>query len=143
MKKYSLLIGLAAGASLGGAALAGEPPQEEQDPGDLKHIMVALGDQMTRAQAGLWVEDYEAIAAAARAVAEHPHVSPEERARVQAALGADFADFAQADRKVHDSAVRLAEAADTQSAESTLGELLEVQSGCVACHTQFRDRLTR
>lgn len=142
MKKNSLLIGLVTTIALGGAVLAGEPHQEEH-PGDLKSIMIDLGEQMARVQAGLWVEDYAAISTAAKAVADHPHVSPEERARVQAALGEDFAAFAQADRRVHDSAVRLAEAADTRSSESTLKEIVEVQSGCVSCHTQFKQRLAR
>jgi len=141
LKKIPLLASLVA-ALIGGVAVAADPPAEA-DPGALKTIMVDLGEQMTRVQTGLWVEDFVAISAGAKAVAEHPHVSPEERTRIQAALGEDFAAFAQADRKVHDDAVRLAAAADAEALDATLKEVVELQSDCVSCHTQFKQRLAR
>lgn len=110
-------------------------------PGDLKTIMVELGNDMNAVNAALWVEDWVALAAAGRAIADHPHVSAAEKARVSKALGPDFAAFVAADRRVHDSAVRLSAAATTEDVTAVLGELSELQAACVACHAAFRDRL--
>ena len=121
--------------------LTGCGADQPAQSGDLKHIMVDLGEQMHTVQTGLWAEDFDAIAAGARAVADHPHVSPEELKRIQGALGSDFASFAAADHLVHDGAVRLTEAAGSRDLDATLREVASLQDGCVACHTQFRVRL--
>jgi predicted methyltransferase len=116
-------------------------PDAHLQSGDLKTIMVGLGEQMGAVQAGLWLENFEAISHGARAVAAHPHVSPVERARIQEALGPDFPGFASGDRQVHDGAVRLTEAAQARDLDATLREVQAIQAGCVSCHTQFRARL--
>ena len=109
--------------------------------GDLGSIMVGLGDDMTAASQALWLDDMAALATAADSIASHPHVSPEERTRIQGALGADFAGFVKADKVVHDSAARLADAARAKDSAAVLTALAEVQTGCVACHSEFRDPL--
>ena len=114
---------------------------ETADPGLLRSIMVDLGIDMNNISHGLWLEDLPTVAAAATAIAEHPHVSDTERARIQGALGADFAEFIRSDRQVHDTAVRLSAAASTGELTATLDQLAELQVSCVACHLEFRERL--
>jgi len=114
----------------------------EPEPATLKTIMGGLKSDMANVHDALWSEDYEALQSAARSVADHPHVSPNEHTRIQAALGPDFAAFAFADRAVHDAALRLSDAAKAEDLEQTLLELAAVQNGCVACHTSFRARLS-
>ena len=97
---------------------------------------------MTRAQSALWVDDLETVAAAGHEIAHHPHVAADERARIQGILGEEMASFAAADRVVHDGAVRLAEAAQGGDMDAVLREFGAVQTGCVACHTEFRARLS-
>ncbi len=110
-------------------------------PGTLKAIMVDLGVQMETIQRALWTEDHASIATAAKAIAEHPHVSAEERQRVMGILKSEMADFVAGDRAVHDGALRLADAATRGEMDAVLKELAELQAGCVACHTRFRPRL--
>ncbi len=114
---------------------------EIADPGLLRTIMVDLGIDMSEISRGLWLDDLSLVATAAKSVAEHPHVSDEERARIQVVLDANFADFIQSDRRVHDAAVRLSTAAASGDLTATLNHLAELQGGCVACHQDFRERL--
>jgi len=114
---------------------------ETADPGLLRSIMVDLGGDMSDISRGLWLEDLPTVAAAAAAIAEHPRVSDMERSRIQGALGANFADFIQSDRRVHDTAVRLSARAAAGDLTATLDQLAELQVSCVACHQEFRERL--
>ena len=132
------LIGL---VLLGSGVASAQPAQHHAGAADLKVIMRQLGQDMDALSAALWARDFDALGRAATAIAEHPHVSPEEKARVQAALGADFATFAVADRRVHDAAVRTARAAANEDSDQVLSELGSLQAGCVACHDAFRERL--
>lgn len=154
----SLLLGLAlllAGcqgeANSGGAAhddLAhDDPAHATAQPGTphealtLLEVMKRLERDMAGFSHALWLEDYAGMRASAVAVADHPHVSPQEMQRVQSKLGPDMARFAAADGTVHDAAVRLGDAAERHDLAAVLRELNSVQTGCVACHTQFRGRL--
>ena len=110
-------------------------------PGLLRNIMLGLGDDMNEISRGLWLGDLAVVEAAASAIAGHPHVSETERVRIQGVLGAGFSDFVRADRVVHDAALRLAAAAAARSPASALGELADLQAGCVGCHQAFRERL--
>ncbi|GMV04640.1 MAG: hypothetical protein AMXMBFR53_09200 [Gemmatimonadota bacterium] len=113
-------------------------------PPTLVDIMRGLDADMAAVAHGLWTADVPAIAAAARKVADHPKVTPETAAAIQSALGAEFGDFAAYDHQVHDAATRLSEIA--QDGEGQLDVLLAgyqgIQEGCVACHTQFRARVS-
>ncbi|HSJ65608.1 MAG TPA: cytochrome c [Gemmatimonadaceae bacterium] len=107
----------------------------------LRPIMVGLGAAMGTLTTALWIEDYETMTRSAAEIADHAHISSEELARIQAALGREMADFETIDGQVHDAAVRLHEAADARQLDSILVRLAAVQRGCVACHERFRDRL--
>jgi len=133
------LVGGLIGVILLGAGAAAT--QHDASAADLKTIMRQLGWDMDALNAALWARDFAALTTAATAIAEHPHVSPQEKARVQAALGTDFAAFGAADRRVHDAAVRVAEAAAAEASDRVLSELGSLQAGCVACHDAFRDQL--
>ena len=126
---------------MGTGAAGAQPARQDVRSADLKTIMRQLAQDMDALNAALWARDFGALARAATAIAEHPRVSPEEKARVQAVLGSDFAAFAAADRRVHDAAVRTAEAARAPSSDQVLSELSSLQAGCVACHDAFQDRL--
>ncbi|MBW2233214.1 MAG: c-type cytochrome [Deltaproteobacteria bacterium] len=126
---------------LAAGVAGGQPAQHDASAADLKIIMRQLGRDMDALNAALWARDFGALGTAATAIADHPHVSPQEKARVQAALGADFAAFGAADRRVHDAAMRTAGAAADEDSDQVLSALGSLQAGCVACHDAFRDRL--
>ena len=114
-------------------------PSEERP--DLREIMVGLGEESSRLDASLWVEDFDAMAAAADSIANHPKVSDTDRALIQTALGPDFAEFVKGDQRVHETGLALSEAAAAQNMEEALVLYAQLQRECVACHTSFRDRL--
>lgn len=118
---------------------AGHAADEEPQP--LLSIMMGMSVDMTGLMQALWLEDHAALAERARHLAEHAPISEAEVARIASVLGADMEAFEAADATVHDAAVRMSRAAEAGDIERVLDELATVQRGCVACHTQFRDRL--
>lgn len=104
-------------------------------------LMLGLQGDMSRVSHGLWLEQYDSIAAAARAVANHPMVPPEEAEQIREVLGADMVRFKGFDQTVHDLAVHMAEAADARDMAGVLEADAALRDGCVACHTAFRTRL--
>jgi len=104
-------------------------------------IMAGLEGNLADISRGIWMEDYAGIQAGAEAVAAHPNVPPEELERVSGALGTDLARFREWDMTVHNLAVLLAEAAQGRAMDSVLAVEAQLRSGCVGCHSEFRDRL--
>lgn len=141
MASKRFMIGLLCITTLGIRVASAEPTHHDASTATLKTIMRQLGHDMNALSAALWLQDFAGIARAATAIADHPHVSPHERARVQRALGATFAAFGTMDRRVHDAAVRTAAAAKEQDLDQVLSELGSLQAGCVACHDAFRVQL--
>ncbi len=104
-------------------------------------IMLGLQGDLDRISHGLWTESYDSIAAAATGVADHPRVPPEEASLIAGILGSDMARFQALDREVHDLSVQLAEQARARDLEAVLETDARLRTGCVECHTTFRERL--
>ena len=104
----------------------------------LVEIMQQLEVDMERIAHGVWLSDFDSIAAGAQAIADHPKVGPEERAQIVEVLGDRAAGFRQADMRVHDTAVELAEQARAEAMGGVLDVLTRLQAGCVACHNGYR-----
>lgn len=107
----------------------------------LRTIMQRLAVEMAGMQHALWLEDFDQVETRAAAIAEHPHMSQPEVARIRRELGPEMAAFEEADDAVHQASVRMHEAARTRETGAILDALAEVQRGCVACHERFRERL--
>jgi hypothetical protein len=124
---------------------ADSPQVESEAPADqlpLPDLMQSLERDMGAVWAGLWMEEPEAVAAAARRVAEHPPTTLVYRQAIQEELGDLFPAFVQYDQEVHETAQLLADRAETGTPIAELLELQhEVARGCVDCHTGFRSRL--
>jgi cytochrome c556 len=118
-----------------------EEAPAQPDPGTLKAVMAGIAADMDSVHGGLWAEDLVQVERAATSIAGHPHVSADERSRIQQILGADFGDFVAGDKRVHNAAVALAAAAAANDMANVLSPLGELESGCVGCHSTFRDRL--
>lgn len=117
------------------------PASQNDERPDLPEIMVGLGEESGKLNAGLWAEDFDAIAVAADSIANHPNVSDADRTLIQKALGPDFAEFVKGDKRVHDTGLALSEAAKGRDMPEVLALNAQLQRECVACHTSFRDRL--
>ena len=107
----------------------------------LRPIMQQLAADLAGFSYALWLEDYATMSQRSAAMADHTHISPEEIQRIESILGAEMAAFEEADEAVHESSTQLHEAAEARDLEGVLGRLHEVQTGCITCHTQFRERL--
>ena len=109
----------------------------------LKEIMRGLEADLAEVAHGLWVEDHEAVGAAASRIAEHPKVTPGQMGTIQTELAAEFPVFVEQDQSVHDAAVGLAKAADAAATTAELfGIYLRIQQGCMSYHATFRARVT-
>jgi len=124
------------------AAEADGHPHAAEGAGEtLLVIMQRLGTHMTALTYGLMTDDSAMVAKGAEAIAEHAPIAPEELERIQGVLGTEMAEFERLDVEVHDASVRLRDAATAGRTQDVLALLGEVQRGCVACHSQFREGL--
>lgn len=124
----------AAGADAHAAAAPGEGLT-------LLAIMRQLNLDMTAASQALWIENWDLLTARSAAMAAHAPIAPEEIERIHATLGDDMHAFEEADEAVHLALVRMHSAAEARDMPALLTAFTEAQSGCVSCHTRFRDRL--
>lgn len=113
----------------------------DTDGQSLHDIMHGLGAQLLALTYGLVIDDQAAVVRSAAAIAEHAPISREELERVRKVLGEDMGGFEALDEKLHRDALRLHEAAEAGRTDDVLTRLNELQRTCVACHTQYRDRL--
>ncbi len=65
----------------------------------------------------------------------------EQRKKIMATLGADAVDFRAADKRVHDNALKLVDAARTEQLPAVVERYQRLVDGCIVCHSRFRDRL--
>jgi len=123
-----------------------EPPGSESTaPANLplKEIMRGLETDLADLAHGIWIEDPAVSGAAARRIALHPKVIPEQMTAIQASLMDEFPAFVQQDLGVHDAAVGFAEAARASVATADLfPAYLQIQQGCMACHAIYRTRVS-
>lgn len=104
-------------------------------------IMMGLQADMYRVSRGLWLARPDTVARGARSIADHPRIPADEIRVIRDLLGDDTGRFQELDRRVHDLAVQLAEAADAGDMEAVLTTEAELRSGCLQCHEEFRERI--
>jgi len=121
------------------ASAHAHPAEGEGEP--LLRIMQRLGTRMSALTYGLMTDDSAMVTTSAAAIAEHAPIAADDLERIRGVLGADMAEFERLDAAVHEGSVRLHDAAAAGRTADVLTGLTEVQRGCVACHSQFRERL--
>ncbi|WP_019593500.1 cytochrome c [Thioalkalivibrio sp. ALM2T] len=102
-------------------------------------VMQGLADDMNRVQSALFVEDFDTVTEAARAIADHPKPSLGERRRVLSAVGTRVGEFRAMDQQVHEAAQGLADAALDQDLDKSIRYHARLVNACIACHGAFRD----
>lgn len=104
-------------------------------------IMLGLQRDMARIDRGLWLAQFDTVAAGAESIATHPQVQADELKVVRAALGDEVIRFKELDTRVHDLAVQLERDAEAADMEAVLATHAELRNGCIACHQTFRDKI--
>ena len=111
------------------------------DARSLHDIMYDLGRHMLALTDGLMVDDADAVKEAAAAMVNHAPIADDDLERIARVLGAQEPAFHAMDEATHHAAMRLHDAADSGRTDEILRRLYELQQTCVACQTQFRERL--
>lgn len=124
-----------------GAESAGHAHGGTGEPRSLLAIMQKLGTDIVSLTHGLMTDNPDLVSESAGAIADHAPIAQDDLERIHQTLGAEMQEFERLDEAVHESAVRLHEATEAGDTDAVLTRLNEVQRGCVACHTQFREQL--
>ncbi|MCW8919525.1 MAG: cytochrome C [Gammaproteobacteria bacterium] len=104
----------------------------------MNRMMQGLGAEMARINEGIWREDFEAIAGAAAAIAEHPLPPLLQRLELLAQLGTAAPRFMAADDEMREAALALKEAAEGGRIDEVVSRYQPLQQRCVACHRWYR-----
>ena len=113
----------------------------DSEPMPFQTIMRQLSSDMAVLTHALWIEDFPLMSEHAAAIAAHPPTDPADTQRIQEILGDEYEAFEEADHVVHEASDNLRRAVLDRDIDAILIHLDEVQRGCVACHSGFRDRL--
>ncbi len=116
-------------------------PNESNDAQTLRVIMQGLSVQMQAFSHAMYTDDSVQMVARAGAIFGHANLLPSEVERIKGILGSEMPAFEAADERVHHGAEKLHDIAKTGRTDEVAQQFGEVQRDCVACHTQFRERL--
>lgn len=115
---------------------------DEAEPRPFLAIMQQLGADMVALTYAIVTQNAAEVSRNAGSIAAHSPISPEDIERISNELGPEMARFEELDEAVHLSSARLRDVAQqTGDMQEVVRQLSEVQSGCVACHDEFRERL--
>jgi hypothetical protein len=107
----------------------------------LKEIMQGLRDDTANIADGLLTDDFEKVARAARAIAEHPQIPAAQVQLVAAELGPEMPTFKQLDTLVHDLSLEINTAAKALDREAAIAGYQRMMDGCFACHRGYKERV--
>lgn len=117
-------------------------PREQPDTLPLVPMMQQLLNDIQQVDRGIYMEDYSIIEEGAGRISDHPGMTPEDKELVKSTLGAEIQDFVEFDMIVHHHADSMRMAAVNEEMQKILYHYRIVQSGCVDCHSNFRDQIT-
>jgi cytochrome c556 len=133
MKKLALSITFFFALLIGTARAQNEP--------SLKIVMINLEADMEAIVRALNYDDFETIKASAMKIADHDKPSMAQRKKIMGLLGNEMADFKEKDSFVHNSAVKVAEAAGDKDHNLVVERYAILLNGCTACHTKYRSKI--
>jgi cytochrome c556 len=107
----------------------------------LRAIMRDMASDMRKITDGIVLEEWQAIAEAAARIADHRKPPLAERQQIMGFLGNEAGKFKSYDNEVHLAAGELSEAAMREDGTAVIDSFAKVQSGCLACHGQFRNTI--
>lgn len=107
----------------------------------LKQVMQQLGSDYSDLDQAIFLEDFDAAAESAHAIAFHDKFSMEQRMKILSTLGTEMPNFKKADGKVHALAIKIEEAARAKDMGLLIQRQSQMLSACMACHTSYRSRV--
>ena len=116
--------------------------QEQSDTLPLIPMMQQLLADIQQVDQGIYTEQYSVIEEGSGRISDHPTMTPEDKELVKSTLGSDLNKFVEYDMVVHHHADSIRLAAVNENMNKILYHYRIVQSGCVDCHTRFRDQIS-
>ena len=107
----------------------------------LQEIMQGLGDDTAEMADGLLTGDFEQIAQAADAIANHPKISAGDAQLIAAELDGDEPDGDGQDEAPDADDVEVGVAARSQDRPAAVSGYQQMFEGCLACHDAYKDRV--
>lgn len=138
-KVLAVIIVLAAGVM----AMAAFQQQQQPETMPLIPMMRLLLTDMQKVDEGIYTEDYEMIADNAGNIADHPGMTEEDKKIIQTTLGEQMKQFVAFDMTVHHHADSIRLAAQQKNMQEVLRHYNIVQQGCIECHANFREAITK
>lgn len=125
---------LAAGLALTTLAEAGDSAK----PLALKGIMQDLGRHMQTVTGGISREDWALVEKTAPLIADHPQPPLMEKTRIIGFVGTNMGKFKGHDKKTHEAAQTMGQAARNQDGQAVIAAFQTLQTSCYDCHREFR-----
>lgn len=126
------------------AIVAITPPltlAEEAQQVTFKSVMQGLLTDTQQITKGIVLEDFALIQQAAEKIVDHPKPDLAVRMKLVKAMGSEMGKFKAKDTVVHDSAVKLVEAAKAKDMLAISKEYQVLVNGCLACHSSFKEKV--
>jgi cytochrome c556 len=104
----------------------------------LRTVMQQLERDMQSVTAAISREEWLQVFDLAPEIGSHAEPPLTEKVRILAWLGTDASKFRGFDKKTHDAATAMGEAAAKSDGQEVIAEFAKLQQGCLACHQNFR-----
>lgn len=108
----------------------------------LKTIMQGLRNDTVLMMDAMLIDDFDAVVEAAKRIADHPRIPPEQVSLVAAELGPEMAAFKQFDTLVHDLSLTVRDAAEVGDGVRVQKNFQDMIAGCLGCHSAYRQRVS-
>ncbi|MDZ7721125.1 MAG: hypothetical protein U5K72_20050 [Balneolaceae bacterium] len=105
-------------------------------------MMQQLLADIQQVDQGIYTESYSLIEKGSGQISDHPTMTSDDKELVKSTLGEEMQKFVEYDMIVHHHADSMRMAAINKNMQKVLQHYRIVQSGCVDCHANFRDRVS-
>lgn len=139
--KNTLLATTFISIALCNQAIAETKPLEFKEPLALQKIMLSMGLEMHNIGDAIATKNWKAIEKSATWIADHPKPPMVERMKIMSFLGTEALQFKTNDKKTHNAASDVADAAKQQNNASVNNAFATLQQTCLACHQTYRAKL--
>jgi cytochrome c556 len=144
MKKLILVFAILLGFAISVMGWTWYPQEKPDQPETLPLVpmMQQLLTDIQQVDRGIYTEDFSMIKDGAGNISDHPTMTPEDKKLVKTTLGEEMQQFVKFDMVVHHHADSMRMAAVEENMQKVLEHYRITQQGCVACHSNYRDKIS-